>query len=556
MGSRAALLLGACLLSACGQESRRSSVLLITLDTTRADRIGAYGRDSAGTDHIDALAARGVFFERAITPVPITLPAHTSLMTGSLPVFHGVRDNGLFMVDPGLDTLAEVFGSEGFRTAAFISALPLEADFGLDQGFEVYDQMRPAPGDMVGMHDRRGDQTTDRALDWLADLDSDEDFFLWVHLFDPHFPYAAPDEFAQAHADAYQAEIAFADGQVGRLLEQLGSDGRLGATVIAVTADHGESLGEHGEDTHGHLVFDSTQRVPMVLAGPSVPKTGRVKGAVGLMDLAPTLLDLVGLGGMDEHGARSLMAAMAAGQAASEAVYVETVLPRLHTGWSELYGVELDGWRYVWAPGADAGELYELARDEALDVAAGNPERVVQMAALLERVQSEASVGAFEGRIGELESGDVIAGLEGLGYVGIDLEAEVTGGVGLDPRRVMGARTAAERARQAVERGDFAQARLELDGIRALDPKGVLMAEFEGILAMGEERFEDARAGFQRAVDLAPGRRGLWVQLAMSQSALAQYDAALANCRHALSMAPATQRIQSLEAFLLSKTGE
>src|SRR5262245_49852554 len=286
----------ACSALACGSDRRPTSILLVTLDTTRADRIGCYGRADAGTPALDALAARGARFERAYTTAPITLPAHASLLTGSTPPHHGLRDNGLAALDESAETLAETCARAGRRTAATVSAFPLARSFGLAQGFELYDDefgnSATAPG---AMRQRNGDETVRAARAWLAALAPDEAFFLWVHLFDAHEPYQAPAEFAQRFpGDPYQAEVAFADSSLGELCAALATLGRAEDTVVCVAADHGEGLGEHGEDTHALLLYDSTVHVPLVFAGPGVaPRV--VAEPVSVADAAATLVELAGI---------------------------------------------------------------------------------------------------------------------------------------------------------------------------------------------------------------------------------------------------------------------
>ena len=281
------------------------NLLVVTLDTLRADRVGSYGYAAARTPRLDALAARGLRFARAATVVPLTLPAHSSLMTGTFPARHAVLDNGGYYLDQEHETLAEVLKPRGFRTGGFISAFVLDSRWGIEQGFDRYfddfdlRQFETQAG--MDAIQRPGNETVDEALRWLG-AERERPFFLWVHLYDPHTPYAAPREhaasFPRTLQGAYDAEIAFTDFQLGRLVDALEADGRLGRTVIAVLGDHGEMLGEHGELSHGLLPFAAARRVPLLLAGPGVP-SGRVSDCLArTADLAPTLLqDLAGLQG-------------------------------------------------------------------------------------------------------------------------------------------------------------------------------------------------------------------------------------------------------------------
>ena len=281
------------------------NVLLITIDTLRWDHVGAYGATGVATPALDSLAARGVRFETAIAHVPLTGPSHASILTGLTPVRHGVRDNGAFVLAPALPTLATKLRAGGYTTAGFISGFPLERRFGFANGFETYDDRLPRGRSArdAAATERHADETTDRVIAWLsgrprpaAAANGGAPWFLWVHYFDPHAPYEPPLEYLRKYADhPYDGEIAFVDAQIGRLFDHLSGRGDLAQTVVLVTADHGESLGEHGEDTHGVFIYDATLRVPWIMAGPGVP-AGRVASIVARgVDVLPTLLDLAGL---------------------------------------------------------------------------------------------------------------------------------------------------------------------------------------------------------------------------------------------------------------------
>ncbi|HKB17098.1 MAG TPA: sulfatase, partial [Planctomycetota bacterium] len=279
-------LLLAPLLAGCGGRTPPANVLLVTIDTLRADHVGAYGWPYAETPNLDALARAGARFAEAYTPVPYTLPAHASLLTGTLPPRHGVRDNGRQSLPDSATTLAEWLAARGFATGAFVGAFPLERRFGLSQGFGVYDDELGAPGDAFSIAERRGEEVVSRALRWIGG--SAEPFFAWVHLFDPHAPYAAPAPFgARFAARPYDGEVAYADACLGRLVEGLGT--RRERTLLVVTADHGESLGEHGEATHGLTLYEPAVHVPLLLAWPGRIAAGLLpKERASLIDLFPT----------------------------------------------------------------------------------------------------------------------------------------------------------------------------------------------------------------------------------------------------------------------------
>src|SRR6185295_19211933 len=255
-------------------------VLLITVDTLRADHLGAYGDAQALTPVIDGLAARGARFAQVIAPAPLTLPSHASIFTATTPFTHGVRDNAGFVLGPALPTLAERFRAAGYSTAAFVSGYPLHRRFGLARGFDQYDDRLTRGGDRArpAAVERRADETIAAVETWLGRPAPGprRPMFLWVHLFDPHAPYEAPEPYRTRFGERpYDGEVAFVDAQIGALLQRVTQARPDRASVVAVTSDHGEGLGEHGEPTHGLFVYDSTIRVPLVLAGPGVP-AGRV----------------------------------------------------------------------------------------------------------------------------------------------------------------------------------------------------------------------------------------------------------------------------------------
>jgi arylsulfatase A-like enzyme len=342
-------------------------VLLVTFDTTRADRVGAYGATAGVTPHLDALAARGLRFERAYATAPITLPSHASMLTGTYPCAHGVRDNTVFTLASDSVLVSEVLAERGFRTAACVGGFVLDARFGLDQGFEHYGGPGAAGfGASPEVVERSAQSVTDEALGWLAGVARDEPFFLWVHYYDPHMPHVPPEPWASRYADRYDGEIAFADAQLGRLLDALTAAGRDKQALVIATADHGECLGEHGEGTHGVFVYEPAVRVPLIVAAPGVP-LGDVASPVSVADVAPTILDWldVSQNALPEVRLPSLLATADAelhGEPPDRAVYVESLLPYFARRWHPLRAVVWQGAKFI-----DGGrpELYDLGTDPA-----------------------------------------------------------------------------------------------------------------------------------------------------------------------------------------------
>jgi len=378
---RGALLLGASIcLAACSRQpttppARDLNVLFITLDTTRADHLSCYAQESvsklprgAKTPHLDKLAARGLRFAHAIAQVPLTLPSHASMFTGTYPEVHQLRDMGGFVLDPKHLTLASMARSAGFQTAAFVGSKAVGRVFGLQQGFDVYDDQmtsREEEGRLPGVFpERRAAVTTDRALDWLKQHGRQR-FFLWVHYYDPHEPYQPPEPYRSAYPkDPYSGEIAYTDEQVGRLLGFVEQQGLRERTLVIAIGDHGEGLNDHGEQTHGIFIYDDTQHVPLLVAGPGVPAGKVIAPQVRSIDLLPTVAEFLGLAPNPAAQGVSLWPLMERGQPlpgkGSNYSYIETLYPRTYMNWSELRGMRTDRWKFILAP---RPELYDLERD-------------------------------------------------------------------------------------------------------------------------------------------------------------------------------------------------
>jgi arylsulfatase A-like enzyme/tetratricopeptide (TPR) repeat protein len=408
---------------------RGANLLLITIDTLRADHVGAYGSQTP-TPTLDRLAASGIRFSQARSHVPLTLPAHTSILTGLVPATHGVHNNGASTLNPKVPTLAERLLDAGYRTAAFVGAFVLDARFGLARGFEVYDDRIGSESNAVTFEfaERTADRVVEPAGDWILTRGSTglptegggsarsepvegraRPWFAWIHLYDPHAPYRAPEPRA---ADPYANEVAFVDAQIGRLLDRLRAAGTLDRTLIVVLADHGESLGDHGEATHGLFAYDATLRIPLIMAGPEIA-AAVVDRAVGQADVMPTVLDLVGLeAGAPLDGRSMLPAIRGAAPAASAPIYIEALDAYLARNWAPLVGIVDSGWKYIDLPDP---ELYDLEHDpgEQRNVAAREPQRVGALKKTLSKWDAlSLNSGAAAGKLDAKAS----ARLRSLGY--------------------------------------------------------------------------------------------------------------------------------------------
>ena len=355
------------------------NVLLITIDSLRADHVGAYGDAEAHTPALDALAAGGVRFDRAYASTPLTLPSHTSLLTGRYPPHHGVRTDAGHLGE-AVPTLAETFRHGGFATAAFPAATPLDGRSGLARGFESYatvkrDLFEGRPATEVP------ERVVVDAADWL-ETHAHRRFFMWVHVFAPHVPYGNPGDRARAARpaiDRYDDEVMQADAQVGRLLAALGPGRR--NTLIVVTADHGEAFGEHGEITHGLFVYDATLRVPLILNGPAIARGRVISDPVSLVDVAPTLVALAGLGRFDADGVAVLPTKEETPSAPRNPrlIYSESYAPLADFGWSPLRSARRGDWKYIAAP---EPELYDVRSDpgETRNLVEDQPARATELA--------------------------------------------------------------------------------------------------------------------------------------------------------------------------------
>jgi arylsulfatase A-like enzyme/Tfp pilus assembly protein PilF len=370
----------------------RPNVLLVTIDTLRADHVGAYGAaDSGVTPAIDALAARGVRFDQAQTAVPLTGPSHATILTGLYPPSHGVRGNVVFTLTENYPTLATRLKRSGYRTAAFVGAYPVAAAFGFAQGFDTFDEEFHESGPLDQGAERRANEVADAALKWFGE-NVGRPFFVWLHFYDPHAPYDPPPPYRQRYANPYDGEIAFTDAQIGRVLDGLRGTGRDRDTVVMVLADHGEGLGEHHELTHAVLTYQSTMRVPFVIAGPAVPPGRVVSTRVATIDVVPTALALVGMQRDRSLLGRDLGPLIDGRASASDPFYQESLFGRLNCHWAALRGWIKDDWKLI--TGAEP-ELYNLADDpgETRNVAGEQPDRVSRMTAELQRALQRLAPG-------------------------------------------------------------------------------------------------------------------------------------------------------------------
>ncbi len=534
------------------------NVVVITLDTTRADRLGCYGATTVATPRIDGLAREGVRFDNAISSTPLTLPAHSSLFTARFPAAHGVRDNGGFKLAPDQLTLAEVLKQHGWATGGFVSAYVLDHRWGMAQGFDTYrdgfDVLAEKKADM-GDIQRRGDDTVTAALTWIEQHKT-EKTFTWVHLYDPHAPYDPPEPYASRYAGrGYDGEIAWTDELVGRMLDGLVRLGVRDRTVVALLADHGESLGEHGEHGHGLFIYRQTTHIPLIVSAPQRGMSGTsVAATARIVDVAPTLLALVGLPGtLDGQGQSLLPLISGATTGDPRSGYAEAFYGRFHYGWSELRSVENGRWRLIEAP---KPELYDLAADpgELTNLAAQLAGTLDEMRRRLISLDAETPPANAAVPVEEDEA--TLARLASLGYVGT---VSAPSGASFrelpDPKDRIEVYNLMNQARERLKDGQDADARIKLQRVLHLDDKTIDAWYLIGNTFYKERRWREAGEYYRKTLALRADHEYAMIGLADTLSAEGNVDAAVLGYERFLKSDPDNAQITYRLAQVLLDAG-
>lgn len=471
-----------------------ANVLLITVDTLRPDALG-WVSGGATTPAIDRLARDGFRFPAAVAPAPLTLPSHAALLTGIAPRRLGLRENGQ-LLGAGPQTLAGQLRRKGYATAAFVSGYPLDSAFGLDRGFDHYDDQFTAGsgGDL----ERPARRTTEAALAWLRS--APEPWLAWIHYYDPHYPYEPPEQLkGPGPRGAYDGEVAAVDSAVGELLRSVEVTRERGLLTV-FTGDHGESLGEHGEGTHGFFIYDSTVLVPLVFRWPGEVPPGESRAGARLVDLAPTVLELLGEEALSGTDGLSLRGLFRGEQLVLPPATIETYQPWISYGWAPLRGLRHAGWKLVMAP---RPELYDLARDprEEHDLARARPEKLRELERI--RVQREQRPG-----VGPAEASsdpEALAKLRSLGYLGAGSPAQDPPSAGLrDPKDGRRLRELLTEADEALRRGDAAEAVSGFDAVLKEDPENRFALFRSGVALVSLRKADRAIERLRRAAELVP----------------------------------------------------
>jgi choline-sulfatase len=540
---------------------RPANLLIISLDTVRPDHLGCYGNSGAATPTLDRLAAEGVVFDDALTSVPLTIPSHTSLLTGLSPLSHAVRDNSNFRLEDDFVTIAEVLRANGYATGAVVGAYVLDSIFGLSQGFDAYDDDLSGAKQVTafGYPERPANEVTDAAIKWLEGVR--EPFFLFAHYYDAHAPYAPPEKYRQVFADQpYDGEIAYADEQVGVLLQFLERRKALNRTWVVIVSDHGEGLGDHSEPTHGLLLYDATVKVVLIVKPPkNSPLAGR--DAVGkhcgqtamLIDVFPTVLEALGFKQTGEVDGRSLVPALRGGALSPRVSYIEALCGYFAYRWSPLRGIRFNQWKYIFGP---EEELYNLEDDpgEQTNLAVAAPERVAEMkAVLIETAREEPRSRASQ--IGM--TAEEARKLRALGYVSPSpAPVPQLGELTLpDPKQMMHlVADYLEPGNTAFDEGKYNLSLEMFTKFTEADPGNPEGHLHRGRVLQEIGDYGEAVKAYNRVLEIDPVNSGAYFHLGIIAQAQGDPDQALARYQKALELVPGSpEALANIGSALLEK---
>ena len=480
-----------------------ANVLLVTLDTTRADRLGCYGNPNIKTPVIDGLARDGILFTKAYSAGPTTLPSHSTMMTGLYPIHHGARANSVYRLSEKHPTLAQIMSDSGYATGAVISAFVLDSRFGLARGFDTYnDDLPPAAGTHELFETERiAVNATNAAIDWIK-LRKGKPFFYWVHYFDPHQPYRPPEPYAQEYESLpYDGEIAYVDTELGRLLDFLEESEVRDNTLVIVVGDHGQGLGQHGELTHGFLLYDGTLHVPLIMScGKRLGGGVHIDRSVSLVDLAPTVLSLLGMPAIERCDGLDLT------QKAPDAPRVtmmDTLEGLIQQAFAPLIAIREGDLKYIYGP---QPELYDLKNDpyEANDLFASRPEEAERMRELLQRVYGDDLASAAQERPSEQLSPGDIEMLRSLGYTVSGVTSASDSGVLPNPKDMLGLVTKVE---TAIIRGEGETAQDVIDRLQkviAEAPDFFMAHRWLAVSYLETDNYAGAEAELKISLELHP----------------------------------------------------
>lgn len=523
-------------LSSCGGGEPSRDVVLVTIDTLRPDRLGAYGSPDVRTPHLDALARGGVQFRRSRVPYPLTLPSHASILTGRLPYVHGARRNDSYDFDERVATLASLLQGAGYTTGAIVSTFVLNASFGLARGFDTYaDFDSLGAGGGRGTVERRADEVARLAIDWLDEHDSDR-YFLWLHFFDPHDLYTPPAPYDSMYAaDLYSGEVAYTDQELGRVLQRLEEGAALDETLVVLTSDHGEALGEHGETGHGFFLYSTTLRVPLILHGPEPLVAGELRDDdARSIDVLPTVCDLLGCAAPDSLDGRSLLEA----DHDERPLYVETFEPSYVYGATELRGVVENEWKFIEAP---RPELYDLTKDpsELDDLHESREDVAAELRAILEEHEErDAAIGRSPDNEETLDEG-VRQKLATLGYVGgVESDDQPGDWERRDPKDIVHLIPLLNEGMALCRAGDWSHGTPLLERVLAEDPVNGRALYWVSHSKSLEGDMQGAIDVYHDALELEPTNASFLNTVGLLQLKAKQPELAIRNLRAAIEVYP------------------
>jgi len=542
-----------------------ANVILITIDTVRADHLGCYGDTDVHTPTLDGLARDGIVFERAISQVPLTWPSHAAILTGTYPFQNGVQDFTGQPLDEKFRSVAQVFKQQGYTTGAVVSAFVLDRSWGLARGFDFYDDTFPATTFQqkdIGLVDRKAGESVTRALKWLNRAGgSQRPFFFWLHLYDPHSPYDPPEPYrTQYRSHLYDGEISYADHELGRLISWLKQSQLYQRSLIVFLSDHGESLGDHGEKEHGFFVYNSTTHIPLIVKPPAGRgfRPGRVTRPVETIAVAPTLAQFAGSKGLSEKQfqARSLLGDLATDTSEEDASYSESFYSFSSFGWSPLHALQTRQFHYIEAP---EPELYDVIADPAEKDNLAH-QRSATLAILEDKLQSLLRQHPYK----PAETGnaalnaDALEKLRALGYVAyrspVSPEALAAGLP--DPKSKLWEFNAILEAGDAFHAGNFSAGEELLAKVQEKDPQMYIVPFMLGEGAARQQKWAEASAAFQKCLQLNPNFDQAMTGLARSLSFLGKDDEAVQWSRNALKVNPANYRAWYQLGLIESKTNK
>ncbi len=537
-------------------ETAVKRVVLISIDTCRADYLSCYGFDRKTTPNIDAVAAEGILFEQVVSPVPLTLPAHSSMLTGTIPPYHGVHDNHGYQLAGANVTLAEVLGGQGYRTRAVIGAFVLDGRFGMDQGFDIYDDPEAAETlKDITKNERRGGEVSRLACDFLAEQGEDP-FFLFLHYYDPHVDYRPPEPFAgRFRDDLYAGEIAYVDDCIGKVVAKLKSRGWYDSTLLIITSDHGEMLEEHNEHSHGYFIYESAIKVPLIIKEPGQKRSRKIAETVGLIDVMPTVLSYAGIKtpAVVQGEDLSCYGGREQETAGQRSIYCESLFSTRYFC-NPLLGVVSGSWKYI---ETTRPELYDVGidRGETNNLVEQEPQRAKEMRSRLKILLANSARAAQQSGRRKQSVADQVR-LESLGYVGGGIRKSFEIDPGLeDPKDAISFYRDHMRAKTLITLRKYAEAQELCEMMRAQKPDFAGTYYYLAKVAVGQGNVTRAIEHYRRSLELDPENPGAHISLAGIYNQQGRLDEAIEHWKAVVAFDPHNLSVRRRLGRVLGQQG-